>query len=75
MTADQAIWGQAGFEEAYSARQRQERLRSGKVACALVVFLMPAGITLDLFVYPDQWFYFLQLRLLCSVLAGVLWFF
>ncbi|HEX2230338.1 MAG TPA: response regulator, partial [Candidatus Binatia bacterium] len=74
MTADQAIWGQAGFEEAYSARQRQERLRSGKVACALVVFLMPAGITLDLFVYPDQWFYFLQLRLLCSVLAGVLWF-
>ena len=74
MSADQAVWEQAGFEEAYSARERQERLRSGKVACALVVFLMPAGITLDLIVYPDRWFYFLQLRLLCSALAGGLWF-
>jgi len=64
MSAEQAVWEQAGFEEAYSARERQERLRTGKVACALVVFLMPAGITLDLIVYPDRWFYFLQLRLL-----------
>ena len=74
MSADQAIWGQAGFEEAYWAEERLERLRNGRVACALVVFLMPAGITLDLFVYPDQWFYFLELRLLCSALAGALWF-
>ena len=74
MSADQTIWGQAGFQEAYSARERQERLSSGKVACALVVFLMPAGITLDLIVYPDRWFYFLQLRLLFSALASVFWF-
>ncbi len=74
MSADQAIWSQPGFKEAYASRERQERLRSSKVGCALVVFLMPAGITLDLFVYPDRWFYFLQLRLLCSALAGVLWF-
>ena len=74
MSADQTIWSQAGFEEAYRARERLERLRNGKVACALVVFLMPVGITLDLFLYPDQWFYFLQLRLLCSALACVLWF-
>jgi signal transduction histidine kinase len=73
MTAAQAIWTHAGFEEAYRARERQERLRNGKVACALVFFLMPAGITLDLSVYPDQWFYFLQLRLICSALAGALW--
>jgi signal transduction histidine kinase len=73
MNADQTIWTQAGFEEAYRARERLERVRNGKVACALVVFLMPAGITLDLFVYPEQWFYFLQLRLLCSALAGGLW--
>jgi signal transduction histidine kinase len=74
MSADQAIWDQPGFEDAYSARERQERIRSGKVACALVVLLMPAGITLDFYVYPDRWFYFLQLRLLCSALAGALWF-
>jgi signal transduction histidine kinase len=73
MGADQTPWAQPGFAEAYAARQRQERLRTGKVACALVVFLMPAGITLDLFVYPERWFYFLQLRLLCSALAGALW--
>ncbi len=34
---------------------------------------MPVGITLDLFVYPDYWFYFLHLRLLCAALAGALW--
>jgi signal transduction histidine kinase len=35
---------------------------------------MPAGITLDFFVYPDQLSYFLVLRLFCAALAGVLWF-
>ncbi|MCM3903787.1 MAG: HAMP domain-containing histidine kinase, partial [Pyrinomonadaceae bacterium] len=74
MSADQAIWRQAGFAEAYSAWERQERLSSGRVACALVVFLMPAGISLDFFVYPDRWRYFLILRLICSALAGALWF-
>ena len=73
MSAGQSIWRQAGFAEAYWARERQERLRSGRVACALVVLLMPAGITLDLWVYPAQWFYFLQLRMFCSALAGALW--
>ncbi|MDH3442849.1 MAG: ATP-binding protein [Deltaproteobacteria bacterium] len=74
MSADQTIWSQPGFKEAFATGERQERLRSGKVACALVVFLMPAGITLDLFVYPDRWVYFLQLRLFSSALAGALWF-
>jgi signal transduction histidine kinase len=74
MSADKAIWSQTGFAEAYSARERQERISSGKVACALVVLLMPAGITLDLFVYPEWWLYFLILRLVCAALAGALWF-
>ncbi len=74
MRASEDIWQQPGFREAFFANERQERLRSGKVACGLVVFLMPAGLTLDLFVYPHSWVYFFQLRLLCSVLAGLLWF-
>jgi signal transduction histidine kinase len=74
MSADKSIWSQTGFAEAYLARERQERISSGKVACALVVLLMPAGITLDLFVYPDWWLYFLILRLVCAALAGALWF-
>ena len=74
MRVSEGIWQQQGFREAFFANERQERLRSGKVACGLVVFLMPAGLTLDLFVYPHSWAYFFQLRLLCSVLAGLLWF-
>ncbi len=74
MKANEAVWLQTGFKDAFIADERQERVRSGKVACALVVFLMPAGVALDLFVYPERWAYFLQLRLLCSVLAGGLWF-
>ncbi len=74
MRADEGTWFQTGFKEAFIADERRERVRSGKVACALVVFLMPAGVALDLFVYPERWFYFMQLRLLCSLLAVGLWF-
>ncbi|MBI4527578.1 MAG: response regulator [Deltaproteobacteria bacterium] len=74
MTGKKTVWLQEGLKQAFFANEREERIRSGKVACALVVCLMPAGVTLDLFVYPERWAYFLQLRLLCSVLAGGLWF-
>jgi signal transduction histidine kinase len=63
----------AEFRQAFIASERQERIRSGKVACALVMVLMPAGVILDLFVYPDRLVEFLQLRLLCSLLAGGWW--
>ena len=60
--------------EAFEANERLERINTGKVASALVVFLMPAGVVLDLFVQSDHLAFFLFLRLVCSVLAGVLWF-
>src|SRR5438128_8179762 len=74
MRASEPVWLEPEFKQAFFASEREERITSGKVACALVIFLMPAGVTLDLFVYPDHWTYFLPLRLLCSVLAGGLWF-
>lgn len=52
-----------------------ERLQTGKIACWLVILLMPAGILLDYFVYGDSKDYkqylplFLGLRLTCSALA------
>jgi signal transduction histidine kinase len=49
-----------------------ERLRLGKVGAGLVVVLMPAGITLDLVVYPNWVWPFLGIRLICSLLAGML---
>jgi signal transduction histidine kinase len=74
MRDNESVWLQPGFKQAFIADEREERIRSGKIGCALVICLMPVGVALDLFVYPERWTYFLQLRLLCSVLAGGLWF-
>jgi len=73
MRTKEDVWLQKEFQEAFVANERRERIRSGKVACALVVFLMPAGVILDRYVYPDHWTNFLLLRLFCSALAGGLW--
>src|SRR5262245_58754837 len=64
------------FRAAFQAREQQQRINTGKVASVLVLVLMPAGVTLDYFVIrnPAHRLDFLVLRLLCSVLAGVLWF-
>ena len=73
MRTKEDVWLQKEFQEAFVANERRERIRSGKVASALVVFLMPAGIILDRYVYPERWADFLLLRLLCSGLAAGLW--
>ena len=62
------------FVEALVAHDRRERIHTGKVACVLVIVLMPVGVTLDYFVYPENAGFFLALRLLCSVLVGGLFF-
>src|SRR6266853_3932961 len=66
---------QPEFRAAFLARQQQERIGTGKVASALVLFLMPAGVVLDYFVITNRphRLDFLILRLVCSVFAGVLW--
>jgi signal transduction histidine kinase len=64
----------AEFRAAFLANERQERINVGKVGSALVVTLMPAGVVLDLAVYPEYWRSFLVLRLLCSAVVGVIWF-
>src|SRR5438034_1276654 len=65
------------FRTAFLANEQQERINTGRVASALVFFLMPAGVTLDFFVYhgqPKILALFLGLRLFCSALAAGLWF-
>jgi signal transduction histidine kinase len=44
-----------------------------KIGCWLIVFLMPAGVSLDYFVYPDRLPFFLSLRVACSMLALLGW--
>ena len=68
----QAIWNDPEFKQAFLDNERQVRINTGKLACALVVFLMPFGVLLDYAIYPDQVGYFLKLRLLCSILVAII---
>ena len=73
MRTKEDVWLQKEFQEAFVANERRERIRSGKVASALVVFLCLRGSSWIATVYPERWADFLLLRLLCSGLAAGLW--
>ena len=64
---------QPAFQEAHRANELQERIHTGQIASALVVFLMPAGVVLDYFVYREKLEPFFWIRLFGSALALVLW--
>jgi signal transduction histidine kinase len=72
--SSESITSSPEFRAALQAHDRAERSHTGRIAALLVVFLMPAGISLDYFIYPGQLGRFLVLRLVCSALALVLWF-
>ncbi len=72
--SDDATLNNAEFRAAFLANEQQVRINTGKVACALVIALMPAGVVLDLVVYQDQLLRFLGYRLFCSLLAVGLFF-
>ena len=63
----------AKIKAAYIAYKNDARYASLRVACWLVIVLMPAGASLDWFVYPEQRGFFFLLRILCSALAFALW--
>jgi signal transduction histidine kinase len=73
MTPDEPTIAQAGFREAFLANERQVRINTGKLACALVFVLMPLGVTADYFKYREHLLWFLGLRLLCSFLIVGIW--
>lgn len=60
------------IRESYRRYTLTNTIRNSKVACALVMVLMPAGYVMDKFVFPDQAGTFLLLRLSSSVLGGIL---
>jgi signal transduction histidine kinase len=57
------------IRDAYNAYTEEVRVRNSKVACVLVMLLMPAGLLLDFFVYPDKVRDFLIVRFAASFLA------
>lgn len=74
-TVDGGPDADAAFQEAFHSEDLRERLRIGKLGCALVIVLMPLGAALDYVVYKDDaavFQVFLGLRLLCSLVTGAL---
>jgi signal transduction histidine kinase len=58
-------------QKAFADYDRQVRITNSKMGAVLAIIMMPAGFVLDYFVYPQQVWTFLQARLFCSVLVGV----
>jgi len=56
------------IQKAYQEWDRSAAIYNFKVACYLGLVMMPAGVVLDYFVYPDKVWEFLKLRLLFDVL-------
>jgi two-component system sensor histidine kinase PhcS len=71
---DNPAFSNPDFEKAFAANERQERISTGKVASLLVMVLMPLGSIMDWLVYYPQRWYFFKLRILCSLLACLLWY-
>ena len=63
----------ADMRSAFLSYERLVRVRNYKVGCILAFIFMPAGASLDFFVYRDRVSEFLLLRLLCSLLLGLVW--
>lgn len=53
--------------EAYQNANRELRIRHAKVGCVLALVLVPAGSSLDYFVYPELLWPIFQIRLLCDL--------
>ena len=61
------------MQRAFAENERTVRIQNYRTACILAAFFMPAGITLDLAVYPKLWLPFLGVRLICSALLLFIW--
>ena len=55
-------------QRAWAEEDRAARLRFSRIGCVLALVLIPAGVTLDLFVYPHLFTEFLLLRALGDVI-------
>ena len=61
------------IEHEFHGYEAEVTARHLKVGCWLIVFLMPVGVVLDYFVYPERIWFFMKLRLACSFLGLLGW--
>jgi two-component system sensor histidine kinase PhcS len=73
--ADLKLQNRAEIERAFHENEREVWIRNFRVASILAFIFMPAGCTLDWFVYRDYFWRFLGLRLLCSGGLLFIWWF
>ena len=59
--------------KAYADYESQLTGRHLRIGCFLVMTLMPAGVVLDYFVYPEELGHFFLLRLASVIVAGMVW--
>jgi signal transduction histidine kinase len=71
--SDTAQLSRTEIRDAFAVYERRVRITNYKVGCALAFIFMPAGASLDYFVYPAHLWQFLRLRLLCSALLAGIW--
>jgi signal transduction histidine kinase len=53
--------------EAYNIHERELRIHYTRIGCALSLILMPAGISLDFFIYPNLLLDLFQIRIFCDI--------
>jgi signal transduction histidine kinase len=58
---------QQDVQTAFAEYDKRVRINNSRLGAIWAMILMPAGITLDYLVYPDQVWEFFLLRILCSV--------
>jgi signal transduction histidine kinase len=61
------------LRQAFADYERPVAIQNYRVGCILGIIFMPAGATLDYFVYPDKVNLFLAFRLVCSGLLALVW--
>ncbi len=62
------------LHQAFAEYERDVKITNYQVGCILGIIFMPAGICLDWVVYDDKVQQFFIVRLICSLLLGLIWF-
>ena len=66
------------LNQSFARYDQQITINNIQLGCLLGMILMPAGVVLDFFTYPESpeviWAFF-QLRVWCSILIGIFWLF
>lgn len=61
------------IKEAYRETDRAYRVLESRIGCVVALFLVPAGISLDYFIYPDRFAEFFLYRVWCDIFIGAIY--